>query len=458
MPSLLVIDDDQSICRTLDLYFSRKGMQVDTALSGRQGLELFATGRYSVVVLDLRLSDLNGLEVLDQIRAGQSPVPVIVITAYHDMPTTVGAMKRGAFDYIHKPIDIDELDAAVGRALEASELMQRKDGFLTVGGDLKLEDIVGKSKEMVAIFKTIGLVAGSKTTVLIEGESGTGKELIAQAIHEFSDPVQPFIAVNCSALVETLLESELFGHERGAFTGAAYRKEGKFALAHGGTLFLDEIGDMPASMQIKLLRVMQERSFERVGGKDKISVDVRIIAATHRDLDEMVNGGRFREDLYYRLKVVHIKVPPLRRRPEDIPLLIKHLVGKINREFDRSVSRIPKELMDRLVAYPWPGNVRELENYLRRAIVISPQSVLREQDFVQYEARALRMPVSTPTAPAPSAPDAAPVSLDTVEREHIERVLRTTKGNKSEACRILGISHPTLDRKIKKYGLAGPRA
>jgi two-component system response regulator AtoC len=299
---------------------------------------------------------------------------------------------------------------------------------------------------MLAIFKTIGMVSKSKTTVLVTGESGTGKELIARAIHDFTNPSKSFISVNCSALVETLLESELFGHEKGAFTGAHQPKPGKFELADQGTLFLDEVADMSPAMQVKLLRVLQERVFERVGGTRPIATDVRIIAATHQDLEGMVRRGQFREDLYYRLNVVNIRVPPLRERREDIPDLVHHLVNRINHELNRNVRRIPRETMGRLKQHEWRGNVRELENYLRRAVLMSQGDILIEQKFDLFQDA---QPVETVS----SEPNGAFAQLEEVEKEHIRKALEHSRGNKSLACRLLGISHPTLQRKIRKYGL-----
>ena len=341
MRRILVIDDDKSICESLRLYLTEEGYEVGTALTGEDGLKRAATGAWDVVILDIFLSDVDGLDILHRLKAAVPDASVIMITAFHNMPTTVRAMKLGAVEYIHKPIDIDELDAAIQRVLKRTAETRGTDRHsIALSNQFQERGLVGKSRAMKEIFKTIGIVSQSKTTVLIEGESGTGKELIARAIHEHTDSARPFISINCSAIVETLLESELFGHEKGAFTGASYRKLGKFELANSGTLLLDEIGDMSLNMQVKLLRVMQEREFERVGGREKVRTDARIIGATNKPLQERVAQGAFREDLYYRLNVIHIVVPPLRERPEDIPLLVDYLLNKLNRELHKKITRI----------------------------------------------------------------------------------------------------------------------
>ncbi len=444
MKRVLVIDDDKSICETLRLHLGQQGIEVALASTAREGLELLAAGpSCEALILDIRLPDKDGLSTLADIRRLDSSIPVIIITAFHDMPTTVRAMQAGAFEYIRKPIDIDDLDGALRRALKARRLSKGRDHYFTeVSEKYRIGDIVGKSKKMVEIFKTIGIVSQSKTTVLIEGDSGTGKELIARAIHEFTDKSKPFVSVNCGAIPETLLETELFGHEKGAFTGALYQKPGKFELADGGTLFLDEIGDMSLNMQVKLLRVMQEREFERVGGKEKIKTDVRIITATNRNLEELVQRGEFREDLYYRLKVITISVPPLRERREDIPLLVDHLVGKINLEMNKNIRRVSKAAMRKLIEHEWKGNIRELENVLRRAILLARGDILSDEHLE------LAAPLPEPET---KERDQKVRSLDDLEREEILKALHAAKGNKSETCRMLGISYPTLQRKLKKY-------
>ncbi|HVN81943.1 MAG TPA: sigma-54 dependent transcriptional regulator [Terriglobia bacterium] len=444
MDRVLVIDDDKSICESLGLYLSEEGYAPGVAFSAEEGLKKFRGTSWDVVILDIFLSDANGLDVLARIKEFNPDANVIMITAFHDMSTTVRAMKLGAVEYIHKPIDIDELEAAIQRCLRRKcEGGRRGQGVVSLSGRVHDTEIVGKSKPMKEIFKTIGIVSQSKTTVLIEGESGTGKELIARAIHDHTDRSKPFISINCSAIVETLLESELFGHEKGAFTGATYRKPGKFELADSGTLFLDEMGEMSLNMQVKLLRVMQEREFERVGGKEKIKTDVRIIAATNHSLKELVAQGKFREDLYYRLNVIRVFVPPLRDRREDIPLLVEYLVQKLNRELHKHITKIQADALQALVNRDWPGNIRQLENVLRRASVLTHGDILMEETLAQ----SMDDPADSPSLlKVPLVK-----TLDEVEKEHILTALRFANGNRGRVCELLGISRPTLQRKIMKY-------
>jgi two-component system response regulator AtoC len=446
MHKILVIDDDKSICESLSLYLSEEGFTVGVAYSAQDGLEQSRAQDWDIIILDILLSDADGLDVLKEIKERSSQASVIMITAFHDMPTTVRAMKLGAIEYIHKPLEIDELEAAIQRALRRKTGAGRKSqGTVPISARFRPGEIVGKSHAMKEVFKTIGIVSESKTTVLIEGESGTGKELIAKAIHDHTDKSKPFISINCSAIVETLLESELFGHERGAFTGATYRKQGRFELADSGTLFLDEIGEMSLNMQVKLLRVMQEREFERVGGHERIKTDVRIIAATNKSLKDLVAQGSFREDLYYRLNVIQIQVPPLRERPEDIPLLVDHLVHKLNRELSKSISQIQSRALQSLVEREWPGNVRQLENVLRRALVHSHGDLLLEESLEEPEEEPSQLDVPTASASIKL--------LDEVEKEHILNALKFARGNRGKVCELLGISRPTLQRKIRKYGI-----
>ena len=446
MHKILVIDDDKSICESLSLYLSEEGFSVGVAYSAQEGSKKSQTEKWDVIILDILLSDADGLDVLSAIKERDPDTSVIMITAFHDMPTTVRAMKLGAVEYIHKPLEIDELQAAIDRVLKRKAAGGRKgQDTISLSLNFREHDIVGKSKAMKEIFKTIGIVSESKTTVLIEGESGTGKELIARAIHEHTDKTKPFISINCSAIVETLLESELFGHERGAFTGATYRKLGKFELADSGTLFLDEIGDMSLNMQVKLLRVMQEREFERVGGKEKIKTDVRIITATNKSLQELVAQGGFREDLYYRLNVIQIYVPPLRERREDIPLLVDYLIHKLNRELNKRISQIQSRALQSLLNRDWPGNIRQLENVLRRAVVHSHGEVLLEESLAESVGDILKSDAELASSSIKL--------LDEVEKEHILNALKFARGNRGKVCELLGISRPTLQRKIRKYGI-----
>jgi len=417
---------------------------VGVAYSAEEGFQKLRRESWDVLLLDIALSDANGLDVLAQIKGDHPDISVIMITAFHDMVSTIRAMKLGAVEYIHKPIEIDELEAAISRSLKRKSTSSRREGgFVPLSAGFRENDIVGKSRLMREIFKTIGVVSQSKTTVLIEGESGTGKELVARAIHDHTDRAKPFVSINCSAIVETLLESELFGHEKGAFTGAAYRKLGKFELANSGTLFLDEIGDMSLNMQVKLLRVMQEREFERVGGGEKIKTDVRIIAATNKSLKELVDQGLFREDLYYRLNVIRIYVPPLRERREDIPPIVDYMVHKLNRELDRKITRLQTPALQLLIKRGWPGNVRQLENVLRRAMVQTHGEMLLEETMVEAIGETLSQEAGRPLPPIKL--------LDEVEKEHIVNALKFAGGNRGKVCELLGISRPTLQRKIRKY-------
>ncbi|MDO9558683.1 MAG: sigma-54 dependent transcriptional regulator, partial [Syntrophales bacterium] len=382
MPKILVIDDDVSISETLELYLTEEGYDVVTAPTGTEGLNRFVKHSPEVVILDIRLPDIDGFTVLEDLREENENVKVIMITAHHDMDSTIRAMKEGAFDYIHKPINVDELDIAIKKAVKTHEMEKKIDGLLMEPSrQFKVGDIIGSGREMSEIFKTIGVVSQSRTTVLIEGESGTGKELIAKVIHHNTAPDEPYIAVNCSAIVETLLESELFGHEKGSFTGAIGRKQGKFELARYGTVFLDEISEMSLNLQAKLLRVLQEMEFERVGGKDRVRVNARIIAATNKDLKGMVRENKFRDDLYYRLNIVSIRSPPLRERREDIVPLVDYLLAKINKDLHKRVIGVSGEMMKIFMKYGWPGNIRELENLLVRALVVAKGQILVRSDF-----------------------------------------------------------------------------
>jgi len=439
---ILIIDDERPIRETLEMVLLEKGHGVASAEDGPGGLEAVQRERPDVVILDIRLPAMNGIEVLKKIKERYQDICVIMITAYHDMETTIQAMKAGAYEYIHKPIDADELEIAIDKVAESLKLNNRLEELITeISEEYKPDNIVGKSRAIQEVFKTIGLISESKATVLIQGESGTGKEMIAKAIH-YNSPFrkEPFIPINCSAIVETLLESELYGHERGAFTGATYRKKGKIEQARNGTLLLDEIGEISLGTQVKLLRFLQEGEFERVGGEERLRSNARIVASTNRDLARMVVEKRFREDLYFRLKVLEIHVPPLRERKEDIPLLVEHLLNKINAELHKKVTQIPRDVMDALIHYHWPGNVRELENLLTRAVVLSKGNVLLPEYLPDLFAG-----YKVPRDPAVIEP------LEQVEMEHIKRALELTNWNKGKTCELLGISRPTLREKIRKY-------
>jgi DNA-binding NtrC family response regulator len=443
MKTILIADDEKAIRRTLELHLCEEGYEVLTAVDGPDAVAKAVEKEVDLVLLDLRLPGMDGFEVLRIIKERRPALPVVMITAYDDMSTAIEAIRLGAMDHLGKPVDLDHLDGVIEKIFEMSSLS--RDGVLLCESPeppFEKNIMVGRSRSMKEVYKTIGAVADSRATVLIHGESGTGKELVARALHfnsQFRN--RPFIAVACSALAPTLLESELFGHERGAFTGAYRTKPGKFELAEGGTLFLDEISETSLEIQVKLLRVLQEREFERVGGDETLKADVRIIAATNKDLSALVARNDFRKDLYYRLTVVTLDLPPLRDRKEDIPMLVKFFLEKMRHEMGKSVEVVPQESMSRILDHSWPGNVRELENTLRRAVLLSPGNVLLPE--------ALRIDGS-------KGGDKLPLMikpLQELEREHIENILAFTNHEKKRAARILGISRPTLDRRIREYGL-----
>jgi DNA-binding NtrC family response regulator len=433
---ILVVDDDSTIRRSLEKYLTLEGYSVTTASNVKDAMICISKNPPDVILSDVYMPDTTGLEIPLMIKELNLKIPTILITGQDDLTTTIKAMQQGAYDYLTKPLDLNLLKTIIERLLKTQELSDHLDLIVEKETkEYKLENvIVGRDQRMIDIFKTIGNVTQSRVTVLIEGESGTGKELIARAIHyNSSSRAEPFIAVNCTALVETLLESELFGHVKGSFTGAVVDKRGKFELASSGTIFLDEIGEISPSLQAKLLRVLQEREFERVGGDKTIKMNARVIAATNRDLALEVTAGRFREDLFYRLNVVSIKVPPLRERKEDIPILVRHLLQNINDELHTKVWKISDGAMQRIIKHSWPGNIRELQNILTRAIVLTKSDVLDESI----------MPLLS-SKPAMPDEDDWKRTLADVEQEHILRVLKHTGGNRAEAAKILDISKPTI--------------
>ena len=455
MAKILIIDNDNTVCNTLSIYFTGEGYEVYTATTGTDGLNRFVETSPDVVILDISLPDIDGFTVLEDLQEDDENVKVIMITAHHDMDTTINVMKAGAFDYIGKPIEMDGIHASVRKALKTSETEKKADGLLMKPSlRFKTGDIIGRGKEMSEIFKTIGIVSQSKTTVLIQGESGTGKELIAKVIHNNTSPNEPYIAVNCSAIVETLLESELFGHEKGSFTGAFARKLGKFELARYGTVFLDEISEMSINLQAKLLRILQEMEFERVGGKDRVKVNARIITATNKDLRSLVKEGKFRDDLFYRLNIVSINIPLLRERREDIPPLVDYLITKINRDLNKRVLGVSDELMDIFLKYSWPGNVRELENLLVRAVVVAKGQVLGKEDFPELLEDLEKRCVTEEEKETDFDEGERLRTLDEVEDRYIRKVIKVSSNKtKGEICEILGISRPTFERKLEKYGI-----
>jgi len=445
--SILIIDDEVSLLESLYMFLSEKGYDVKTAVCASEGMEKAERLRPDAIILDIRLPDGDGLDLLAELKKRAPETGVIMITAFHDMDTTVTAIKRGATEYITKPIDVDELERSVLRAMKVTSVMKERKTSPETGVSYQKGKIVGTGKDMKEVFKTIGALSENGVTVLIEGETGTGKELIAKAIHCNSPYKEhPFLVINCSAIVSTLLESELFGHEKGSFTGAFQRKKGKFELAGEGTIFLDEVGEIPMEVQSKLLRFLQEKEFERVGGEKALYSNARVIAATNRNLWQMVRQDSFREDLYYRLSVATIKVPPLRARKGDIPLLVTHLLRKINSELHRNIKAVEEKVIRRLLDYDWPGNVRELENVLTRAAIDTHGDVIFEEFVAPLLAK-------TKEPAEPSRANDLARSLAAVERQHIIQVLNDTGGHLGKACEILGISRPTLRQKLKEYSI-----
>ncbi|MCL4551638.1 MAG: sigma-54 dependent transcriptional regulator [Bacteroidetes bacterium] len=445
MDKILVIDDNDSIRETLTNLLTRLNYSVLSASNGRMGIDIAKKEQPDLIISDLRMPQMDGLEVLEELQKYDPQIRVIIITAHDDMLTTVQAMQKGAYDFIEKPIEIERLKISIKRALQNKKLSEKIETIISdqTSSNRFESTLVGKSQIMREVYKKIGQVSANRVTVLIQGESGTGKELVAKSVHYGGiTKDDPFVAVNCTAITETLLESELFGHEKGAFTGADKIKKGKFELAGEGTVFLDEISEMSPNLQVKLLRVLQEKEFERVGGESIIPMRARIITATNKDLTSLVKQGKFREDLYFRLKVVSLELPPLRDRKEDVPLLVTYFLNKINAELHKSVNKIPDEAMEYLKSYDWIGNVRELENTLMQAVVLTNGDVLlKENIMIRSSNRSLE--------------DYHPgrMSLSEIEKRHIEYVLNDTKWNKSKAAEILGISLPTLYSKIENYHL-----
>ncbi len=444
---ILVVDDDPALNEMLTLHFEDQGYEVFQALDCTQALKQIDSQTPDVVLLDQKLPDGTGIELLKRLRHEEPSLAIIMMTGLSDLEIAIEAITHGAYDFIHKPIKTDELNHVTTRALEHHRLARQVAVLQAESTDVDhIPTLVGGSVSMLKVSKEIAQVAHTDTTVLIVGESGTGKELVARAIHVHSGRKGPLVAVNSAAIVDSLLESEFFGHEKGAFTGASMRKEGKFELARDGTLFLDEIAELPLSMQAKLLRVLQEHSFERVGGNSQIKTNARIIAATNRDLDAEVRKRRFRQDLLFRLKVLCIDLPPLRERIEDLPPLVEALLKKISRSLHKMSLEVSDQSMHRLQSYHWPGNVRELENALTQAAVRSRSPILTP-DLFQFA----NDNISKDTAQDRPEPDLR--TLDEVEASHVQRILDHVQGHKGRACEILGISRPALDRKIKKYDL-----
>jgi DNA-binding NtrC family response regulator len=443
--AILVVDDEEVMCESLAAWLREDGYAVDTASSGKAAIEKAKTKDYAIYFIDLKMpGGMDGIETMMEIRRMQAEASIIIITAYATVDTAITAMKEGAQEYIVKPCNPEEISLLVGRIIKVKNL-QRENTILRkkLTRRYRYGDILSKNVRMQQILELTRDIACLRSTVLIRGESGTGKELIARAIHYSGDrAARPFVAVSCAALAETLLESELFGHEKGSFTGATERKKGKFELADGGTIFLDEIGDISPKLQADLLRVLQERCFYRVGGSEEVRVDVRVIAATNRDLQQAVAEGKFRDDLFYRLNVIEIRLPPLRERREDIPLLAAYFLERLAHELAKDVADISADALKLLMDHDWPGNVRELENAIERALVTARTRVLTADDFAFLARSAPRtgnghFPVN--------------VTLQELERQAIEAAIRRTSGNIKEAAAALGIDRSTLYEKIKKY-------
>ncbi|MEW6265277.1 MAG: sigma-54 dependent transcriptional regulator [Thermodesulfobacteriota bacterium] len=463
METILVVDDEKNYLLVMAALLSEEGYEVLTAESGPEALESLNDG-VDLILTDMTMPRMDGIELLTRVKEARPELPVIMMTAYGTVEKAVEAMKKGAFDYITKPFQNEDLKRDIRKALEMGRVMKRNQELSQALQErYSFGNIIGKSKPMLDIYRLIEKVADTRANVLITGDSGTGKELIAKAIHYNGPRGQgPFIAVNCSALAETLLESELFGHEKGAFTDARASRKGRFELAHGGSLFLDEVGEMSPNLQAKLLRVIQDRKFERVGGVETIQVDVRVIAATNRELKREVAAGRFREDLFYRLNVVHLHVPPLRERPDDLPLLVAHFIRKFGGEsrLDRKI-KISPEAFRLLYSYHWPGNVRELENALERAVIlcsgdtILPEDLPEELQEIKTEGDAERPPRELDEA---LLADLMPRGLDlnatleAVERKLIAQALSRTNNIQAHAAELLGIKKNVMQYKMKKYG------
>lgn len=478
MEKILIVDDDEGLVHFLSRFFARQEFDVRSCNSGAAALELVTADSFDLILLDYKMPGRNGLDILREIRKLQVKTPVIMMTAYGTMDTAIEAMKLGAYDYLLKPFDRKDLDRLVKDALEVNRLMKEVVSFSSAGARTPPDPraavkIIGRHKRMQEVYKLIGQVAAKDVTILITGDSGTGKELVARAIyHHSSRKEKPFLAVNCAAIPETLFESELFGHERGAFTGADRTHIGKFERCHGGTLLLDEISEMPLSTQAKLLRVLQHGEFERVGGSQTIKIDARIIAATNKNLEKEVQQNRFREDLYWRLQIISIHLPRLRDRAEDIPALVDYFVNRFSVEYQTPIRRIEAAALTRLQSHSWPGNVRELENTIRRAVLLSSGDVILEEH--------LRFDAACQDSPAGATgddlwdrierkldelvPDLLQMCaermhegiIDAVEKKLLSKVLAQCGYNQVKAAKFLGISRNTLRHRMKKFDLFAP--
>jgi DNA-binding NtrC family response regulator len=445
---VLVVDDEEIVRESLSGWLRKDGYAVQAAPDGKAAIEALQGARWAIVLLDLKMPGMDGLQVLEEARRVRPDATYVLMTAYATVDTAVAAMKLGAYDYLVKPFDPEELSALVQRVVAQQELLHENESLRqALKREYGFHDLVSKSPSMQRVFDLARVAARSASTILVLGESGSGKEVLARAVHAESPRAGgPFIAISCAALTETLLESELFGHEKGAFTGAIARRKGKFELAASGTLFLDEVGDISPKLQLDLLRVLEERRFQRVGGSESIAADVRVVAATNRDLAKAVAEGAFREDLFYRLNVIAITLPPLRERPEDIPLLVQHFLDRLSKDLSRRLDGVSPEAMAALVAHGWPGNVRELRNVLERGAVVAKGNIIQLAD--------LGLPAPDPARAA--APTGDPLPLEEVEKRHVADVLSWAGGNVTHAARVLGIDRMTLYNKMKRWGLHRP--
>lgn len=439
---ILVVDDEELQREMLGGFLRKEGFSVSLADSGESALKFARDESFEVALIDLKMPGMDGIELLSRLKEMNPEIQVIVITAHGSIETAVEAMKKGAYHYVNKPVDLEELRVNLRKALENQKILA-ENRFLKEQLEEKYKDlkIIGESKEIQEVLSTVSRVAKTDSTVLVRGESGTGKELVARAVHSLSERAsQKFISLSCAAIPETLLESELFGYEKGAFTGATRRKEGRFELADSGTLFLDEIGDLSLETQVKLLRVVETQEFERLGGNETIKVNVRIISATNQDLEQKIKEKSFREDLYYRLNVVSIFIPPLRERKEDILPLVEHFIQKYNQKTGKKIQGITRDAKDILLSHPWPGNIRELENVIERAIVLSRGEAIDKQDlaYLSFQ-KADQIP--------------SDLSLKELEKSQILKVLEKTGGNLTQAAELLGIHRNTLRLKMKEYGI-----
>ncbi|QNL97078.1 sigma-54 dependent transcriptional regulator [Treponema sp. Marseille-Q4132] len=444
--TILIIDDEKNIREGLGAAFEMEGYEVRLAANGKEGLDRIAKGDIDLVITDLRMDGISGEEVLRRVTTETPGIPVIVLTGHGSIDAAVDAMRNGAYDFLTKPLNLDRLSMLAKRALERRELsLQHTQLKAEVSSAHTLDNMIGKSGEMQKVFTLIKKVAPTKASVLITGESGVGKELVADAIHNLSPrSAHEMIKVHCAALSETLLESELFGHEKGAYTGAEKMQKGRFELAHESTIFLDEIGEVNAGVQVKLLRVLQDHKIMRVGGEKTIDIDVRVIAATNRDMEKEVKEGRFREDLYYRLNVVHIAVPPLRERRDDIPLLLNSFLKEYAKENGKNITGIDNRARALLYKYDWPGNIRELRNCIESAVVMCGGNEITPEDLP---------PTVSASIAAPSITIPVGTTLDDAEKAIICENLAANKGNKSKTADILGIGRKTLHRKLQEYGI-----